>query len=147
MIRSHNVEFQSCFCPGNDAAGDSRTLSAHRGRQTVFQKCPRSVQASKALIRHKSRKFLMSKWLPRMDSNHDKVIQSHLCYRYTTRQKGRGIRYFRTGQSQWFPSKRKADATDARQRIAPNTDHRSLISGDQLPNGVVILVPAGGLNW
>jgi hypothetical protein len=23
-----------------------------------------------------------------MDSNHDKVIQSHLCYRYTTRQKG-----------------------------------------------------------
>ncbi|MEY2607552.1 MAG: hypothetical protein QOH31_5406 [Verrucomicrobiota bacterium] len=21
-----------------------------------------------------------------MDSNHDKVIQSHLCYRYTTRQ-------------------------------------------------------------
>ena len=48
-----------------------------------------------------------------MDSNHDKVIQSHLCYRYTTRQKGRGIWYFRTGQSQWFPSKRKADATDA----------------------------------
>jgi hypothetical protein len=27
-------------------------------------------------------------WLPRMDSNHDKVIQSHLCYRYTTRQSG-----------------------------------------------------------
>jgi hypothetical protein len=27
-----------------------------------------------------------SEWLPRMDSNHDKVIQSHLCYRYTTRQ-------------------------------------------------------------
>lgn len=25
-------------------------------------------------------------WLPRMDSNHDKVIQNHLCYRYTTRQ-------------------------------------------------------------
>jgi hypothetical protein len=25
-------------------------------------------------------------WLPRMDLNHDKVIQSHLCYRYTTRQ-------------------------------------------------------------
>jgi hypothetical protein len=23
-----------------------------------------------------------------MDLNHDKVIQSHLCYRYTTRQKG-----------------------------------------------------------
>ncbi len=23
------------------------------------------------------------KWLPDMDLNHDKVIQSHLCYRYT----------------------------------------------------------------
>jgi hypothetical protein len=78
MIRSHNVEFQSCFCPGNDAAGDSRTLWAHRGRQTVFEKCPRSVQASKTLIRHNLRKFLMSKRLPRMDSNHDKVIQSLL---------------------------------------------------------------------
>jgi hypothetical protein len=31
--------------------------------------------------------FIFNK-LPRMDSNHDKVIQSHLCYRYTTRQKG-----------------------------------------------------------
>ena len=26
-------------------------------------------------------------WLPRMDSNHDNVIQSHVCYRYTTRQR------------------------------------------------------------
>jgi hypothetical protein len=25
-----------------------------------------------------------------MDSNHDKVIQSHLCYRYTTRQRMTG---------------------------------------------------------
>ena len=33
--------------------------------------------------RHKQ---LIVNWLPRMDSNHDKVIQSHLCYRYTTRQ-------------------------------------------------------------
>jgi hypothetical protein len=32
------------------------------------------------------RKTLRFNWLPRMDSNHDKVIQSHLCYRYTTRQ-------------------------------------------------------------
>lgn len=30
--------------------------------------------------------LLNIKWLPRMDLNHDKVIQSHLCYRYTTRQ-------------------------------------------------------------
>jgi hypothetical protein len=26
------------------------------------------------------------KWLPRMDSNHDKQIQNLQCYRYTTRQ-------------------------------------------------------------
>ena len=31
-------------------------------------------------------------WLPRMDSNHDKVLQRHLCYRYTTRQFQRGER-------------------------------------------------------
>jgi hypothetical protein len=27
-------------------------------------------------------------WLPDMDLNHDKVIQSHLCYRYTIGQVG-----------------------------------------------------------
>ena len=35
-------------------------------------------------------KSLILSWLPRMDSNHDKVIQSHLCYRYTTRQRMAG---------------------------------------------------------
>ena len=29
-------------------------------------------------------------WLPDMDLNHDKVIQSHLCYRYTIGQAGGG---------------------------------------------------------
>lgn len=29
-------------------------------------------------------------WLPDMDLNHDKVIQSHLCYRYTIGQTGGG---------------------------------------------------------
>jgi hypothetical protein len=29
-------------------------------------------------------------WLPDMDLNHDKVIQSHLCYRYTIGQAARG---------------------------------------------------------
>ena len=38
------------------------------------------------LIRKNVYKFLIVRRLPRMDSNHDKVIQSHLCYRYTTRQ-------------------------------------------------------------
>jgi hypothetical protein len=36
------------------------------------------------------RKTLITNNLPRMDSNHDKVIQSHLCYRYTTRQRMTG---------------------------------------------------------
>ena len=30
----------------------------------------------------------MKSWLPDMDLNHDKVIQSHLCYRYTIGQSG-----------------------------------------------------------
>jgi hypothetical protein len=30
-------------------------------------------------------------WLPDMDLNHDKVIQSHLCYRYTIGQ-GAGVK-------------------------------------------------------
>ena len=32
----------------------------------------------------------MKSWLPDMDLNHDKVIQSHLCYRYTIGQAGGG---------------------------------------------------------
>jgi hypothetical protein len=56
-------------------------------------------------------------WLPRMDSNHDKAIQSRLCYRYTTRQcqLNEPIRY------------RKTDRC-------------------QLPNGVETFVPGGGEN-
>jgi hypothetical protein len=42
--------------------------------------------ALKTAILSKLRKLLIINNLPRMDSNHDKVIQSHLCYRYTTRQ-------------------------------------------------------------
>ena len=38
-----------------------------------------------------NRKFEIAtvEWLPDMDLNHDKVIQSHLCYRYTIGQDGR----------------------------------------------------------
>ncbi len=35
------------------------------------------------------------KWLPRKDSNLDKMIQNHLCYRYTTGQTEQGL-YYRT---------------------------------------------------
>ena len=45
-------------------------------------------------------KSLILKNLPRMDSNHDKVIQSHLCYRYTTRHKGGKLAYHIPGKSQ-----------------------------------------------
>jgi hypothetical protein len=36
-----------------------------------------------------------------MDSNHDKVIQSHLCYRYTTRQ----YKYLITNELREYPHK------------------------------------------
>jgi hypothetical protein len=59
------------------------------------------------------------RWLPRMDSNHDKAIQSRLCYRYTTRQysgdEPGAIRYRKMVRS-------------------------------QLPKGVETLVPGGGEN-
>jgi len=72
MIRSHNVQFRSCFCPGNEAVGTAGVFRRiDEGKQSF-----KSVQARKALIRHNLRKLLMSNWLPRMDSNHDKVIQS-----------------------------------------------------------------------
>src|SRR5260370_28680939 len=45
--------------------------------------------------------------------------------------KARRIGYFRTGQSQRFPSKRKADATDAREHIP--TDYRIAITDYRLP--------------
>ena len=41
-------------------------------------------------------------WLPNMDLNHDKQIQSLLCYRYTIRQFGDG-----QGTSLW-PSVKEA---------------------------------------
>ena len=41
-----------------------------------------------------------------MDSNHDKVIQSHLCYRYTTRQKGGKFGYHigQIANDKWAPA-------------------------------------------
>jgi hypothetical protein len=37
---------------------------------------------------HRKAKIVNRNWLPDMDLNHDKVIQSHLCYRYTIGQTG-----------------------------------------------------------
>ena len=50
-------------------------LTIH-ARRNQCEKCPRSVQAAKILGQPESRKCFTCKWLPRMDSNHDKVIQS-----------------------------------------------------------------------
>ena len=36
-----------------------------------------------------NRRFENERWLPDMDLNHDKQIQSLLCYRYTIGQSGR----------------------------------------------------------
>ncbi len=36
----------------------------------------------------RSRKIANGEWLPDMDLNHDKQIQSLLCYRYTIGQSG-----------------------------------------------------------
>ena len=40
-------------------------------------------------------KLETKRWLPRKDSNLDKMIQNHLCYRYTTGQSEQGL-YYRT---------------------------------------------------
>ena len=39
-------------------------------------------------IANRKSKIGNGEWLPDMDLNHDKVIQSHLCYRYTIGQDG-----------------------------------------------------------
>ena len=40
-------------------------------------------------ITNRKSEIVNENWLPDMDLNHDKVIQSHLCYRYTIGQDGR----------------------------------------------------------
>ena len=50
------------------------------------EKLPSNYQTELYAVTQVRHNMLTVNWLPRMDSNHDKVIQSHLCYRYTTRQ-------------------------------------------------------------
>ena len=42
------------------------------------------------MILHSALSILHLRWLPNMDLNHDKQIQSLLCYRYTIGQAGAG---------------------------------------------------------
>jgi hypothetical protein len=52
----------------------------------------RGIKNSQSLLFSASLRLCVEKgfgnWLPDMDLNHDKVIQSHLCYRYTIGQAG-----------------------------------------------------------
>ena len=55
-----------------------------------LEKCPRSVQATKIEFERESYKCFVINWLPRMDSNHDKVIQRHLSLASVASQEFRG---------------------------------------------------------
>ena len=55
-----------------------------------------------------------------MDSNHDKVIQNHLCYRYTTRQKEGKFRYHIVAKWQMTMTERMHRYDPA----AAGTDHK-----------------------
>ena len=55
-----------------------------------------------------------------MDSNHDKVIQSHLCYHYTTRQKEGKFEYHIVAKSQMAMTERMLRHDPA----AGGTDHK-----------------------
>jgi hypothetical protein len=58
------------------------------------------------------------KWLPDMDLNHDKQIQSLLCYRYTIGQAGA------SGRLNAFPvqSSRQTAVPEARKKVAHRFD-------------------------
>jgi hypothetical protein len=47
---------------------------------------PSSTFISAGYISLTSKRFAVPRWLPDMDSNHDWVSQSHLCYHYTIGQ-------------------------------------------------------------
>jgi hypothetical protein len=53
-------------------------------------------------------------WLPDMDLNHDKVIQSHLCYRYTIGQAGA------SGKLKSFAVQSRRQTAPTRQKAHPD---------------------------
>ena len=79
LVRSNKLEVNS----------DCRTYESTFwcGFGNEFNARPSYVIEGKAMIRNPFPR-LIANWLPCMDSNHDKMIQNHLCYRYTTRQYG-----------------------------------------------------------
>ena len=73
-------------------------------------------------------------WLPDMDLNHDKVIQSHLCYRYTIGQAGasRKLKSF-TVQSRRQTAATRRNTVLARDSKVPGTRRESLRNGFVVP--------------
>ena len=59
-------------------------------------------------------------WLPDMDLNHDKQIQSLLCYRYTIGQAGTaGTVMLSSGESRFVPGLKGCGAEPMAARSAP----------------------------
>ena len=86
---------------GDHQPGDRRIGSKETHAKRLSDRADQHVQATRhapTVISRFSCRYSLSleprtltsyglkKWLPRMDSNHDKQIQNLLCYRYTTRQ-------------------------------------------------------------
>ena len=79
-------------------------------------------------------------WLPDMDLNHDKQIQSLLCYRYTIGQAGAFDRLnaFSTQSSQQTSVAEELNGVDARPHPGPLPQERgnySLATGDSVNAG------------
>ena len=64
----------------------SPALSSKGGEGESLARCSRPPDACK--VQFRSPRSVLGGWLPDMDLNHDKQIQSLLCYRYTIGQAG-----------------------------------------------------------
>src|SRR5450755_531503 len=70
-------------CHGVHSTAGCRTINGHLRRWPVSGATPETTRETRVLP------YLnLGSWLPDMDLNHDKQIQSLLCYRYTIGQAG-----------------------------------------------------------
>ena len=70
-------------CHGARPAVGCWTINSSLRRQSVSGATPETTRETRVLPY-----FNLENWLPDMDLNHDKQIQSLLCYRYTIGQAG-----------------------------------------------------------
>ena len=70
-------------CHGVRSTVGRRTINGSLRRQSVSGATPETTRETRVLPY-----FNLGSWLPDMDLNHDKQIQSLLCYRYTIGQAG-----------------------------------------------------------